>query len=534
MSQHTRPADAAVTQATETLVALVEARRQQVSRSLEAKTRTQLGQYFTPRPVADFLAAQLTLPQLGDFRVLDPGAGVGSLTASLVARVLRERSALALTIVAFEIDEALVPHLRQTLEDCRRVAGVLGVALSYEIREEDFVQWGAQAIEGSLLATPLSFHACIMNPPYRKIGAGRQERLAVARLGLRVTNLYAAFLALVADLLEPGGQVSAITPRSFSNGLYFDPFRKYFFSRMALDRVHVYERRGELFADAEVLQENVVFCATRDGARREVALSVVGSSGEHTERAVPYQEILRPDDPHQFIRLPVDARDSVVAQCMGGLEADLLLLDLKVSTGRVVDFRTRENLRDDHGGDTVALIYPGHLKDGRVRWPASDSKKPNALRLTSATQGLVLPNETYVLVKRFTAKEETRRVVAALASHRDIEGDAVAFENHLNVYHRDGRGLPGDLAAGLVAFLNSTIVDQFVRQFNGHTQINATDLRQLPYPRADELRVLGRALVAHEGWPSQDELDGIVAEWIEPFALETGHVVIEVGDDVAA
>ncbi len=63
----------------------------------------------------------------------------------------------------------------------------------------------------------------------------------------------------------------------------------------------------------------------------------------------------------------------------------------------------------------------------------------------------------------------------------------VGFENHLNYYHREGGGLPISLARGLVAYLNSSFADTYFRQFNGHTQVNATDLRSLRYPRIEQL-----------------------------------------------
>ena len=66
-----------------------------------------------------------------------------------------------------------------------------------------------------------------------------------------------------------------------------------------------------------------------------------------------------------------------------------------------------------------------------------------------------------------------------VASPEDLPGDEYAFENHLNVFHRHGQPLPIDVRGGLAAFLNTTTVDQFFRQFNGHTQVNATDLRSL-------------------------------------------------------
>jgi adenine-specific DNA-methyltransferase len=39
----------------------------------------------------------------------------------------------------------------------------------------------------------------------------------------------------------------------------------------------------------------------------------------------------------------------------------------------------------------------------------------------------------------------------------------------------------------LAAFLNSTVLDVYFRQFNGHTQVNATDLRNLRYPSRSQL-----------------------------------------------
>jgi adenine-specific DNA-methyltransferase len=65
-----------------------------------------------------------------------------------------------------------------------------------------------------------------------------------------------------------------------------------------------------------------------------------------------------------------------------------------------------------------------------------------------------------------------------------------------------------NLAKGLAAFLNSTLVDIYFRQFNGHTQVNATDLRNLRYPTRTELESLGRRI--GEAFPDQVELDALV------------------------
>lgn len=103
-----------------------------------------------------------------------------------------------------------------------------------------------------------------------------------------------------------------------------------------------------------------------------------------------------------------------------------------------------------------------------------------------------MPKGCYVILRRFSSKEEKRRVVAYLLDADSLPGDAVGFENHLNVIHEDRHGMPPDVARGLVAYLNSQEVDDYFRVFSGHTQVNATDLRRLKYPSRAELKKLGR------------------------------------------
>lgn len=495
----------------ERLIERTERRRSAVSDKLAAKHRARWGQFFTPAPVADFLASLIELPASGRLVLLDPGAGTGSLTAAVVARAILARATCELHCVAFEADEALHTPLARTLADCERTAAAEGMEVTTELRSEDFVAWASAAASGSIWVERETFGACIMNPPYRKVNNGAAERLAVERLGLRVTNLYPAFMGLAAELLEPGGQLSTITPRSFVNGPYFRSFREFFLARMTLDRLHVYEKRGSLFADADVLQENVVMRAIRDGARDTVTLSAsAGPADAPVVRAVPYGQVLRSDDPDLFVHIPIDEAATRITVRITSLPSTLADVGVQVSTGRVVDFRTRENLVHEPQQGCAPLIYPTHLKVGRVAWPQLDGRRPNALAINDATADLLFPIGHYTLVKRFTAKEERRRVVATPFVPGDVNEEVVAFENHLNVFHRNGEGIEPELAFGLAVYLGTTVVDAYVRQFSGHTQINATDLRRLRYPARDELTSIGRA-VMNCGWPENQEAVDVLA-----------------------
>ncbi len=492
-----------------------------VAEKLGAQHRARWGQFFTPPAVADFLASLIQLPADGELRVLDPGAGVGSLSAGLVARAIADGPGCAIRLVAFEADPALESVLAETLSDCERTARAAGLEFSAELRAEDFLSHAAAIACGRDLGDGGGFDACVMNPPYRKISTDSLERAAAERMGLRATNLYTAFLGAAVVALAPGGQLSAITPRSFANGPYFLPFRQFFLDRMSLELVHVYERRGELFADAGVLQENVVVRAVRGGCQGRIRLSTGRAERAEIVSIVETADVIHPDDPQLFIRIPIDEAARTVAGRIARLPARLTDLALNVSTGRVVDFRTRENLRSEMSHDCAPLIYPGHLSAGRVRWPCGADRKPTALAMNEGTRSLVLPSGDYVLVKRFSSKEERRRVSAAQFSEGDVSTDIVAFENHLNVFHRENTGIEPALATGLTIFLNTSTVDEFVRQFSGHTQINATDLRLLRYPdQAALVRIAD--LVASHGWPTdQRDIDALAGECIAGFELCT-------------
>jgi adenine-specific DNA-methyltransferase len=215
-----------------------------------------------------------------------------------------------------------------------------------------------------------------------------------------------------------------------------------------------------------------------------------------------------PSDPEQFIHLTPDESHVADLRLFAALPETLATLPMSVSTGRVVDFRTRDNLVRSPEDGTVPLIYPTHMQDGRLSWPR-DGKKPNALRLNADTVSLLLPAGWYVVVKRFSAKEEPRRIVASLVTDQDLPGQQWAFENHLNVYHCGNRTLDPLIAVGLCIWLNSSAVDNAFRQFSGHTQVNATDLRNLRYPSVDTLKALATA--AGSSIPDQLTIDSLIS-----------------------
>src|ERR1700681_2835018 len=101
--------------ATADLIEGVETLRQSVSAGLDSKRRVELGQFLTPLPIACLMASMLGDPP-DEIRLLDPGAGIGSLTAATVADLLeRPHRPNRINVTAYEVDSILADHLRTTL-----------------------------------------------------------------------------------------------------------------------------------------------------------------------------------------------------------------------------------------------------------------------------------------------------------------------------------------------------------------------------------------------------------------------------------
>lgn len=483
------------------------------SRRLDPVRKAELGQFMSPGNVAGLMASMLRFPA-PHVHILDAGAGIGSLFAAAVAEACsRPLAPASIAVTAYELDDAFVPYLSDTMELCRSACEHAGIEFSGQVVNADFIAHTVDTLRPSLFARQAmpKVNCIIMNPPYLKIHSQSRTRDLLRQIGVETSNLYTGFLGAAIQLLEPDGELVAITPRSFCNGPYFRGFRQAFLSEMAFRRLHVFESRQQAFRDDDVLQETVIFHAVKHPSPPERVL-ITSSAGPGDEdiawREVPFAHVVHPGDPQVFIRVLHDEIENDIAERMAGFESSLRDLGLSVSTGRVVEFRAKEHLRHELDPTAVPLIYPTHFANGGVRWPKPDGKKPNAIVHCEATNAALVPVGNYVLVKRFSSKEEKRRVVATVFEPTHVSGDLVGFENHLNYFHHKGSDLDLAMARGLAAFLNSSLVDSYFRQFNGHTQVNATDLRSLPYPTAGELRELGR--VSGIGALTQDELDVLI------------------------
>jgi len=467
------------------LLSTIEKTRLRISKNTGAEKKSRLGQFFTPAKTAVFMAGLFPAAG-GGCHLLDAGAGIGSLSGAFLERCMGKAFAFdEIKLTAFELDENLHAELHGSL---RGYADKLPFSL--EIAGGDFIEAAINRIQFGRS----DFTHAILNPPYRKIKSNSRCRRLLRQVGIETVNLYSAFVALSLLLVIPGGQVVAIVPRSFCNGPYYRFFRDFMLKYADVKHIHLFASRNRTFRDDGVLQENIIIRLERDGAQGPVTVSAStdGAFADFAARAHPFNRIVIPTDRAQFIHVPVSLRKSAI-EAAPSIRYSLNDIGINVSTGPVVDFRLKKHLRDMPEAGTVPLLYAGHFTDSGMIWPRAGIKKPNAIRRNSDTEKWLYPNGFYCVVRRFSSKEEKRRIMASVVNSAAFNGaPMLGFENHLNLFHQNGRGLPQTLARGLAAFLNTTAVDEYFRCFSGHTQVNATDLKLMKYPSRETLIELGK------------------------------------------
>jgi adenine-specific DNA-methyltransferase len=465
--------------------AIVDELRHEANAKLNPKKKGALGQFMTPFKIAEFMASLFTKKPTAV--LLDAGAGIGSLTIA-ASKVLNLAQ-----VEAWEVDPVMQSYLQSNLES---------LAVPFQIHTKDFIH---DSIDRIQFETGKKFTHAILNPPYKKINAISEHRLALRNVGIETVNLYTAFLALAILQMEIDGEIVIIIPRSFCNGPYYRPFRELMLAKCSIDHIHIFESRSKAFKDDEVLQENIILKLTRGKSQGQVSLSFSDDStfeGFH-KRDVDFSRIVKPNDKEFFIHIPTEEE-----QLSAGLFAhELNELGLEVCTGPVVDFRLKEWWSKYPKPGTAPLLYPHHFSKDGFEFP-KEHKKPNALLRAPEVDKWLMEEGIYVIVKRFSAKEERRRVVAYLVTPEDTKSSLVGFENHWNVFHFKKKGLDRLVANGLACFLNSTVLDSYFRAFSGHTQVNATDLRNMAYPSLEQLKMLGSKF---RGSMSQEEIDNLVA-----------------------
>jgi adenine-specific DNA-methyltransferase len=460
---------------------------------LPREHRATHGIYYTPPILVRRLIDQATVAGV-DWtcaRVLDPACGGGAFLAPVARRIIEELRNCSPRI--------LVENIATRLHGCELdpfgawlSQVTLDAVLLPVTREAKKLLPVVVTVGDSLgnISPRDHFDLVIGNPPYGRTRLDPVVRACYQRSLYGHANLYGLFTDLALRQAKRGGIIAYVTPTSFLAGEYFKNLRALLACEAPPVTIDFIAARKGIFED--VLQETLLATYRRGARPGCVKLHEISPSNSENLNIKGAGAVELPTDPSQPWLLPRRSPQAPLVSRLANMRHRLSDWGYTVSTGPLVWNRYKDQLATRPGGKRFPLIWAEAVApDGRFVWRA-DKKNHTLYFEVRRGDDWLITNRQCVLVQRTTAKEQSRRLIAAaLPANFVFRHGAVVIENHLNMV-RPIIERPPISAEVLAAFLNSKAADQAFRCVSGSVAVSAYELEALPLPAPDDVGSLAR------------------------------------------
>lgn len=472
--------------------------------------RKKYGQFFTSPETAAFMASLFTVSCQNTISILDPGAGSGILSVALIERLQHEPGINKIDVVCYENDPNILELLQANLDwTCKHS----NKTISYRIITDNYIlsQMSDYNYMFDANPSPRKYDLVIGNPPYMKIAKDAPEAVAMPDVCYGAPNLYFLFASMSLFNLRDAGEMVYIIPRSWTSGAYFKRFRQEFLSIGTLEHIHLFVSRDKVFEKESVLQETIIIKVKKASVKPEtITISTTQCNRDFANRTVfdaPYTTVVNGDECYVYLVTNEDEANTLKA--LNSLGETLPSIGLRMKTGLTVDFRNREALRDSAEENAVPLFYSQHIQDGKVVFPVGKEHE----YIVTEQSGLRQQNTNYLFVKRFTAKEEHRRLQCGVyLARKHPEYTEISTQNKIN-FICGLRELSECVVYGLYVLFNSTLYDCYYRILNGSTQVNSTEINAMPVPPMSIIEAMGKELIRVRDM-SEESCDNILRSYI--------------------
>ena len=471
--------------------------------------RKKYGQFFTSKETAIFMSELFDRPlNTQSLEILDAGAGSGILSMALLNRLQTFSGIQEVKLTCYENDPNIVSLLKENLTWAQN--NIRRIQFSFIIREENYILSQISNYNG-LNTTNEKYDLIIGNPPYLKISKDAPEAKAMSDVCYGAPNLYFLFISMGAFNLRNNSEMVYIIPRSWTSGAYFKQFRQKFLRECALKHIHLFVSRDKVFQNENVLQETMIIKAIKSQQKPEnITITTSQSSSDFSNKTnfiAPYNSVVSGEDLYVF--LTTCQKDVETLNILNRWTDNLLNIGLKMKTGLTVDFRNKQILCDKFEPSSVPLFHPQHIQNGKIFFPANREQE----YILTDKKGLLQPNTNYLFVKRFTTKEEHRRLQCGIYIASEYPHfTQISTQNKIN-FITGTTSLSKSIVYGLYVLFNSTIYDSYYRILNGSTQVNSTEINSMPVPPINIIESMGYDLIQADDY-SEISCDKILRSYL--------------------
>lgn len=458
------------------------------------KERKKYGQFFTSMETARFMAGLYDISENMDtIKVLDPGAGSGILACAFIERLETLNFVKNVELTCYENDSNVLPLLQDNLACCKENSSK---NVTINILTDNYIL--SQYLDFNYMIggnmNPVKYDFVIGNPPYMKIPKNAPEATAMPAVCYGAPNMYFIFAAMSLFNLKEEGEMVYIIPRSWTSGAYFKRFREFFLTEGKIEHIHLFVSRNKVFDKEDVLQETIIVKVRKTCINpKEVTITSSKSNcdfADLTSLTVPYSLVVSGKD--YYVYLVTDEKEVEVLERLHRFDKTLPDIGVKMKTGLTVDFRNRDILRDEAEEGAIPLFYSQHIKQGKVQFPIQKEHE----YVVTDQRGLMQDNKNYLFVKRFTAKEEPRRLQCGVYLAKDFpQYRKISTQNKINFIDGLLTEMSECLVYGLYVLFNSTLYDEYYRILNGSTQVNSTEINAMPVPDLESIQEMGKRLM---------------------------------------
>lgn len=452
------------------------------------------GQFFTSKETAEFMAGMFEIDDCkSNLSILDPGAGSGVLSIALIERLEQCQKVQEIDLTCYETDLSVIDILKNNLEYVKNHSKI---KINYTIQNQNYILSQSAAYARNA-PDDRKYDYVIANPPYKKIGKNAPEALVMQDVCYGAPNLYFLFAAMSLFNVKTQGEMVYIIPRSWTSGAYFKAFREKLLRCGVIEWMHLFISRDKVFDKENVLQETMILKIKKSDTPPE-KIRVTSSDSNRdfsqlTEFAIDYSSVISGNE--RYVYLVTNLDEALVLTKLQGWSNTLPSLGLKMKTGLTVDFRNKELLRNNEDPETVPLFYSQHIKNGKVVFPIGKENE----YLLKGNSALLQGNKNYLFVKRFTSKEEKRRLQCGIyLANKFAKYAQISTQNKIN-FISGNKDLSECTVCGLYVLFNSSIYDRYYRILNGSTQVNSTEVNNMPVPSLELIEKMGKDLIkAHD------------------------------------
>ncbi len=457
-----------------------------------------IGEFYTPPSIVNHLIKSAKFsPEkfLQGNHIVDPACGGGMILASIASKVIQY------AIQSSYTNQSIINAINHQLHGfdiqpfaitlCRTI--LLSIISPYIHASDD----ASELLSNIELIDPLKNFDRFWTKPIYSYVIGNPPFMSVKRVSLDFIeaydeviyghpNLYILFLWWAVKASKKGGIISLLLPQSMLIGNYFQRLRYHLNETTTLvDITRLIDRKGVVGTADQQMMTVCLRVGTKQNKGNNVVLRVT-RNGTDIREAIPFTV-----SPEKIVRKLDSSIIWVVSESKIDYEIEEALQqntkylgDLNcfhLGNGGYVWNQNKELLSFNEQVDHIPLVSAASISSFDFEFPyrGSHSSKERPFSLITQKVSPLIKTGTMILIQRTTPRKVGRRLVCAIPDETFLtKYPRVFLENHVN-YISQSDSLSTSLY-GLLAWLNSDLINFIFQLRNGTTQVSIYELKLLP------------------------------------------------------